>query len=160
MPGLTDVMPAMESFQAALHAREIEVVPGQVAPNLGFYTDTIPGVQRFVYVFHNGSTVKAYACFVPYERHEGLPVFAVGYAVPEAYRGQGLAKAIFAAGITELQHLFAGNPPFFVEAIIDPGNLASQRVAAAVLGGAHRSITDQASGLPALQYLRKFETGR
>jgi hypothetical protein len=63
--------------------------------------------------------VKAYACFVSYERQAGSPVFAVGYAVPQAYRGQGFAKAIFAAGIAELRNGFAGQPPFFVEAIID-----------------------------------------
>ncbi len=160
MPELTDIMPALECFQAALRAGEIEVVPAQVDPSLGFYTDNMSGTRRFVFVRLNGQTVKAYVCLVPYERQEDLPVFAVGYAVPDAYRGRGLAKEVFAAGVTELRHLFAGNPPFFAEAIIDPGNVASQRVAASVLGGEPRSITDQVSGQPALQYIRKFETGR
>lgn len=158
MPGLTDIMPALESFQAALLAGEIGVLPGQVDPSLGFYTDTMPGNRRFVFVRLNGQMVKAYVCLAPYERQEGLPIFAVGYAVPEAYRGQGYAKEVFAAAVAELRHHFAGNPPFFAEAIIDPGNVASLRVAAAVLGGEPRSITDQVSGQPALQYIRKFET--
>lgn len=159
MPGLTDLMPALASFQAALLAGEIGVVPGQVDPSLGFYTDTMPGKRRFVFVRLDGQRVKAYACLIPYERQEGLPVFAVGYAVPEAYRRRGLAKDVFSAGIAELRHLFAGSPPFFVEAIIDPANVASLKVAAAVLGGEPQSIIDQVSGQPALQYIRKFETG-
>ena len=158
MPGLTDITPALESLQAALMAGAIEVLPGQMDPSLGFYTDTMVGNRRFVFVRLDGQTVKAYACLVPYERQEGLPVFAVGYAVPGAYRGQGLAKDVFARGIIELQSILAGNPPFFVEAIIDPANTVSLYVAAAVLGGEPRLITDQVSGQPALQYIRKFET--
>ena len=70
-----------------------------------------------------------------------------------------MAKAVFAAGIAELRNGFTGQPPFFVEAIVDPGNVASQHVAAAVLAVEPRVTTDQTSGQPALQYLQKFETG-
>ena len=159
MPGLTEIMPAMESFQAALRAGEIAVVPCQVNPTFSFYTDTMLGTRRFVFVRLDGRAVKSYVCLAPYEQQEGLPVFAAGYAVPKAYRGRGLAKDVFAAGIVELQHLFAGDPPFFAEAIIDPGNVASQCVASAVLGGEPRLTTDQVSGMPAIQYIRKFATG-
>ncbi|MCD9096693.1 GNAT family N-acetyltransferase [Luteimonas fraxinea] len=160
MPSLTDPTPAMQSFQDVLR-QGLPVERGRVDPNVGFYMDTDPrhAHSRFVYVYRDGLTVKAYACFVPYERQEGSPVFAVGYAVPDAYRGHGLAKAVFAAGIAELRNGFSGHPPFFVEAIIDTSNVASQHVAAAVLQISPQSITDQVSGLPALQYLRKFETG-
>jgi cytidylate kinase len=84
-------------------------------------------------------------------RHFGAGTF-------EAYRGQGSAKKdVFAAGIAEIRNGLKGNPPFFVDAIISLDNLASQHVAAAVLSTA---ITDQVSKLAALQYIRKFMTGR
>ena len=159
MPGLTDPTSALESFQDALRMG-LRVSPGRVDSTVFFYADNELARPRFVYVRLDGQTVKAYACFVPYERQEGAPVFAVGYAVPEAYRGQGLAKDVFAAGIAELRNGFTGHPPFFIEAIVDPSNVASQRVAARVLGIEPKSITDHVSGLPALQYIRKFETGR
>lgn len=160
MPAITDPMPAMESFQDALRCGLLQMERGRVDPTIGFCLDKELARLRFVYVRLNGLTVEAYACFVPCDPYEGSPVFNVGYAVPQAYRGRGLAKALFAAGIAELSNGFVGRPPFFVEAIIDPANVASLGVAAAVLGVEPKEVTDQVAGQPALQYLRKFETGR
>jgi hypothetical protein len=131
-----------------------------VDPTIGFFLDQELERPRFVYVHLKVPIVEAYACFVPCDPHEGSPVFNVGYAVPEPYRGHGLATAIFAAGINELRNGFAGHPPFFVEAIIDPVNVASLHLAVAVLEVEPITIIDQVSGQPANQYLRKFETGR
>lgn len=159
MPSSTDPTHALESFQEALHVG-LRALPGRVDPTVFFYADNEQSHPRFVYVRLDGRTVKAYVCFVPYERQDESPVFAVGYAVPEAYRGQGLAKDVFAAGIAELRNGFAGHLPLFIEAITDPSNMASRHVAASVLGVEPTAIIDQVSGLPALQYIRKFGTGR
>jgi len=112
-----------------------------------------------VYTYLESGELNAYLCLIPYEYEDGSPVFATGYAVPVKHRGKGLAKKIFAAGIEELRNGLRGHPPFFVEAIIDLDNVASQHVASAVLAVEPKRVTDQASGKPALQYLRKYETG-
>ena len=48
-----------------------------------------------------------------------------------------------------------GLKTFYVEAIVGMHNTASQRVAAKVISDKPVATTDAASGLPALQYLRK-----
>lgn len=108
----------------------------------------------------DGRVVSAYACFIPADRLEGAPCFQVGYAVPEAYRGQGRATDVVSAGIAELRNGFTGQPPLWVEAVVGLDNPASQKVAAKVLTPDCKPITDQVSGLPAPQYLRLLATGR
>lgn len=83
---------------------------------------------RFTYVHVEGQTVTALANFTPNGSMDGSPCWAVGYAVPEALRGQGRGRDIVQAGIAELRSGFKGHPPFYVEAVIGIDNIASQRV--------------------------------
>ncbi|HSD16074.1 MAG TPA: GNAT family N-acetyltransferase [Thermomonas sp.] len=156
---MTDPSNALASLQAAFEQGGLSFAEGRVDPNLRFYLDTDLGVPRFVYCQLDGRVVSAYACFVPVDQLEGLPCFQVGYAVPEPYRGQGRATNVVNAGIVELRNGFSGYPPFWVEAVVGLDNLASQKVAAKILTTDCNPITDQVSGLPALQYLRQFATG-
>ncbi len=158
VPDFVDPTPAMESFQKVLRDG-LQVQQGRVDPNVSFYSDRETGAPRFVYTYLESGELNAYLCLTPYEYENGSPVFAAGYAVPVKHRGKGLAKKIFAAGIEELRNGLRGHPPFFVEAIIDLDNVASQHVASAVLAVEAKRVTDQASGKPAFQYLRKYETG-
>jgi len=64
------------------------------------------------------------------------------------------------AGIAELQNGFKGHPPFHVEAVIGVDSIASQRVAADVIGGEAESIIDSHSTEPAARSTGKFETSR
>jgi hypothetical protein len=90
---------------------------------------------------------------------EGIPCFQLGCAVPAAYRGQGRAKNIVDAAIIEMKNGLARNKisAFYVEAIVGAHNTASQHVAAATISTTPKEVTDQFSGLPALQYLRKID---
>ena len=126
---------------------------------MGFYTDTIVGTRRLVYVFLEGRTVTAYACFVPGHSIEGLPSLDVGYAVPLAYRERGLARQVFSAGILDLQARCTGGPSFFVTAIMARTNIASQRVAQHVLGGEPLALIDGLSDTPAFRYSKMFMPG-
>lgn len=160
MAAMTDSSTAMASFQQALDQGALHMAIGRVDPGVQCYFDQEHGVPRFTYVNLDGGTVSAFASFVPADPIEGQPCFQCGYTVPEAYRGLGKATDILSAGIAELRNGFAGNPPFWVEAVVSLDNLASQRVAAKVLEASRNQITDQVSGTPALQFQRRFETGR
>jgi hypothetical protein len=46
---------------------------------------------------------------------------------------------------------------FYVEAIVGADNKSSQRVAEQVISDMPVAMTDQISGLPAFQYVRKIE---
>jgi hypothetical protein len=51
----------------------------------------------------------------------------------------------------------AGKSTFYVEAMIDVDNKASQRVAEKILSTNPIATTDQVLGEPALQYLRRID---
>jgi RimJ/RimL family protein N-acetyltransferase len=103
--------------------------------------------------------VTAFVVFALVQPIEGKHCFALGYAVPEAYRNQGRAKEVVTVAIAELQHGLgrAGISPFYVEAIVGADNMASRRVAEQVISDAPVAITDSISGLPAFRYIRKVE---
>jgi hypothetical protein len=111
---------------------------------------------RLSYLKLRDKTILALVQFVLIEPLDGLPCFHAGYAVPEQYRGQGIAKAAFAGALAELLQGFgrAGVAEFYVEAVVGENNLASQRICEAVLGGPAESIKDSVSGKPALRYLK------
>lgn len=154
---MTDPSNALRSFQEELWRGTIEVQPGALNPNIFFHFDHLTG--RFSYVTLENNTVTAFVTFAPWQRIEGMHCFNIGYAVPEAYRKQGRAKEVLRMAIAELQHgLGRGRiSTFYVEAIIGADNKPSQRVAEQLLSAAPVEMTDEVSGLPALQYIRKIE---
>jgi hypothetical protein len=106
-----------------------------------------------------GRTLTALVMFAQSGMEDGHPVFNIGYAVPETYRGRGLAKSTLVAALAELTNglASAGIPMIHVEAVIDVDHGISQRVANAIFDEAPTTITDSVSGLPALLYIRKIE---
>jgi hypothetical protein len=154
---MTDPMDALVSFQQALLDGEISLRPGDLDAELFVYADDAAGVPRITYVRLDGKTVKAFVNAVLTEPIEGLPCFQLGVAVPVQYRNKGYAKSTLAAAIAELQHGLARNkiPSFYVEGIVSVDNEPSKRASAATISTTPKPITDQGSGLPALQYLRK-----
>lgn len=159
MLGMTDPTDALVSFQEALSSGRLRLERGRVDPTVYLHVDQAQGKPRFTYVHLDGKTVTAFVNFVINGTFEGHPNFAAGYAVPEPYRIQGRAKAILAAGIAEMQNGFRGHPPFYVEAVVSEKNVASLKVAEAVLGGEVERFKDSHSGEPAVRFARKFETG-
>jgi hypothetical protein len=158
MASMTDPMDALLSFQQALLRGEICLRAGELDPNLYVHADNpAPGVTRISYVRLDDQTVKAFANFVLTEPIDGFPCFQVGVAVPLAYRGKGYAKSTVAAAINELKNGLSRNktPSFYVEAIVSIDNEPSKRVAEATVSSSPTAVTDEFSGLPALQYVRK-----
>ena len=114
----------------------------------------------YVRLTEDRSTVKAFLSCVMNGEVEGFPCVAVGYAVPEDWRNQGLAKQILKDVIQD-QILKAGRnrrSAVYIEAVVDVANLPSQRVAQRVLGVERESITDSESGRPAFRYTAYFDT--
>lgn len=124
--------------------------------------DQPDGNIRLSYVRLDGMKLTAFAVLAVTEPIDGTPCFQIGVAVPEQFRRQGRAKEIMTAALAEMASGFgrAGVKEFYVEAIVSVDNEASNRAAASVLSDDPKSVTDQFSGEPALQYLRLVETKR
>jgi len=158
---MTDPFDALTSFQQALLDGEISLHPAELDADLFLHVDKpAPGVSRLTYVRLDRQLVTALAIMVQTEPMNGLPCFQAGVAVPEAYRGKGRAKSVVAAAIAEMKHGLSRNKvsAFYVEAIVGTHNEPSKRVAEATISATPKAVTDEVSGLPALQYVRKIES--
>jgi len=155
---MTDPSDALKSFQQALVSGQIQLQRGQIDSELFLHVDQADGQPRFTYVRLQRQTVTVLVNLVRCDPIEGNPCFQIGCAVPEAYRSQGRAKNAVGAAIIELKHGLARNKisTFYVEAIVGTDNEASKHVAAATISTTPVEVTDQFSGLPALQYVRKI----
>lgn len=156
---MTDPSIALQSFQQELLRGAIQLQRGVIDPDLYLYVDNPNGETRFTYVKVEGKTVTAFVSLARCEPIEGTPCLAIGYAVPDAYRNQGRAKQAISAAISEMKHGLGrgGISVFYVEAIVGADNKSSQRVAEQVISDMPVAVTDQISGLPAFQYVRKVE---
>ncbi|MBA4000567.1 MAG: N-acetyltransferase [Brevundimonas sp.] len=160
MASMTDPNDALLSFQEVLPSGILQLHNCELDADLRFHRDEpAPGVQRLTYVYTEGETVTALAMFVNVEPFQGRPCFMVGYAVPPAFRGRGLAKAVVRSALAEIRNGFgrARILPIYVEAVVAEPNLASRNVAEALISQTPTPITDEISGQPALQYLLKLE---
>ncbi len=81
-------------------------------------------------------------------------VFHGFYAVPDAYRNQGRAKDILASALRQMTQGIGqtGIRAIRVELLVDAENTPAQRVAAAVMAPGPATVTDEATGRPALLY--------
>jgi hypothetical protein len=160
MARMTDPTDALVSFQQAFLDGEIHLQRGELDPDIFVHTDRpTPDVIRITYVRLDGRTVKAFVNAISAGLIEGLPCFQLGVAVPKQYRNKGYAKSTLASAIAEMKNGFARNkiPSFYVEGIVSVDNEPSKRASAATISPSPTAITDEGSGLPALQYLRKIE---
>lgn len=156
---MTDPSNALQSFQHFFLTGKIQLEPGRLDTNLYSYVDEMDGTTRFTFVRLEGKTVTAFVVVAQDGAIEGKPCFAIGYAVPEAYRNQGRAKEIVRAALAEMQGAFRRlYPEFYVVAIVGADNKVSQRVAEQTISNAPVTMTDRISGLPALKYVRKIRT--
>jgi hypothetical protein len=161
LPGTHDLSLALASFQQALLRGEIEPEEGDFDKTLFVLRDAPPTGHRLTYTRIDGKkTVTAFVMVTPVQPIGAVPSFQVGYAVPEAYRGQGRAQDLLRAAIEEFTKGMAsvGVTDLYVEATVGMDSEASKRVANAVLSPSPMEIIDKPSGLPALRYVRKFET--
>lgn len=150
---------ALKSFQEALLQGQLQLQRGTLDQDLWVHLDRPARQIRLTYVRLQGKTVTALVVFAHSNPIQGLPCFQIGYAVPKAYQRQGRAKDAVAAAIAELKYGFAKSniPTFYIEAIVEANNKASQHVAAETISATPVSVVDHDSGLPALQYVRLID---
>lgn len=163
MPGLTDPLEALLSFQRALAGRKISPARGDLDPTILVLKDDPNGLLRLTYARVRAGRVTALVNFVVADPVEpGVPCFNMGYAVHKDLRGQGRAKELVTAAIAELQNGLARNGvrSFHVEAIVGTDNVESQHVAAATVSGHAQPGIDHPSQVPILQYIRRVDVGQ
>jgi predicted acetyltransferase len=160
---MADPHQGMLSFQESLRAGILDLHPVKKHKDLYSHFDRpAPGVNRLTYVrlTKDRKTVQAFLSCVMNGEIDGAPCTAVGYSVPEQLRNKGLAKEIL-RDVVQDQVSQAGNfgrKILYIEAVVDVTNVASQRVAEAVLRVEREIITDSASGRPAYRYTARFDT--
>lgn len=161
---MADPHDGMLSFQQGLSIGILEIGPVHGYPDLYSHFDVpTPGTARLTYVrlSPDRKTVEAFLTCVMNGKIGGAPCVAVGYAIPEANRNKGYAKSILRDAVLDqaVQAKRSGHSHIYVEAVADLTNLASQKVAQAILKAAPEEIVDSASSRPALRYTAKVDTG-
>lgn len=153
---MTDPMSALISFQKEIFAG----MPTKASvgfPNTRVFRDEPNGKTRFSYARVEQGQVRSLVMFVSGGTINGVPCFDVGYAVAAPWQGRGYAKEIIAQGIEELSaglRQATGLTAFWIIAVIDVENYASQSVAKSVLSSTPEKIVDESSGSPALVFRR------
>lgn len=161
MPTIVNPMDAFQTFEPALKSGMLQVQRGTVDPDLIVHLDHPNGEMRITYARMSDAAVSAIAIIIPAEFENGLPVFQLGYAVAQHLRKRGVGKEIAQAAIEEFTAGMARNGVvhFYLEAIVGVKNIASQKVAAHVIGGEPKEVADDNSGEAALQYMREIGSG-
>jgi RimJ/RimL family protein N-acetyltransferase len=156
---LPDLSSALKSFQQALVENTISVQKGDLDFEMLVHKDQPNGETRLTYARVMGRTVVVLIQFIPCDQYEGEICLNVGWAVAEAYQGQGRAHEAVITALKEMRNGLtrAGIKAFWVEAIVGEDNVASQRLAEKVLSGTPKKSTDSFSGDPIVQYLRRVD---
>lgn len=152
MATASDSSAALQAFQRDLD--RLSLTPSATDPGLFYHLDEPGGVTRLAFARLQGRTVTALAAFFASDPAGGVLVFHGFYAVPEAYRNQGRAKDILGSALRQMAQGIAqtGVSAIRVELLVDAQNTAAQRVAAAIVPSSPATVTDQATGRPALLY--------
>jgi len=161
MVGMVDPTNAMLSFREAAYAGVIQPARGRIHNDCLVFFDMEHGFPRFSFARLIDDEITSVAIFAPAEPVEGRKCFQLGIATPEEYRRQGHARALVPMALDELKALLfkGGIKDFYVEAMIDVDNEASNRVALATLTKDREEGIDKPSGKPAYQYLIRFQEG-
>lgn len=153
---MTDPSNALYSFQKELN--NIRLQSGTIYPDVHLYFDQPGGKVRLTYVRIQNEIVTVYVSFIQHTPIDRTPCFQIGYAVPEAYRNQGLATETVKKALAEMEVGYRKTPlaTFYVEAIVSADNTPSQKVAEKAISDTPIAMVDKASQLPAFQYLKRI----
>ena len=150
MHRLPDPMDTLEAFQKCVVRAGLPMQPCEIHPGIKVFSDSPKGIGRLTYARVEHGRTRALAVYVVTDPFEGLPCFNIGYAVPEFYRGQGLATDVLRKSIDELRAGLARNgiSRFYIEAVVSIYNEASMRVAGKVLAVEPEGGVDSNTGDP------------
>ncbi|EMR3754795.1 GNAT family N-acetyltransferase [Proteus mirabilis] len=155
MSTMTDPYEGLISYQQALNDKLISPSPCSLYKDMTIYHDVAEGNQRLTFAIMDNGIVKATAVYVFAPNIDGIPCFGIGYSVAENYRKKGIATEIVTNSIKEFSHGMKGKLPlFYIEAIIDLNNIASQKVALKTISNTPKETIDKISGKPAYQFIK------
>jgi hypothetical protein len=159
MAKMSDPHHALVSFQECLSDGNFQPDRCSLHRELSYLVDFPTGSPRMTYaLIDSDNVVKAMVLFSRVGNVKNTPCFAMGYAVAEQFRRQGLALEIVEKAIAEFStYLKEKTSQLYINAVVGVENIASQKVAGRILSDTPTAITDEVSGLPALYYLRLFQ---
>lgn len=108
------------------------------------------GGKRLTFAKVKHNRVQAYVCLCVTDPLHEKPCFCLFYAVPEKLRGHGQAEKLYRIAIHDMTKGFPHD--FYVEAIVDQDNEASNHLAKKLLGTMVKTGTDKLSGKPINSY--------
>ncbi|GJL43327.1 hypothetical protein TUM17577_45360 [Enterobacter asburiae] len=127
---MTDPNEGLISFISAYNAGEIIPAKCTLHDDLYVLQDDANGTPRLTYALIEEGVVKGTAVYVLAEPVEGIPCFALGYAVLEKFRNQGIGSTMVKKSLEEIHQGFKKHiPTFYVEAVISRTNVASNQIA-------------------------------
>lgn len=155
---MTDPMDALKSFRQAVADGDIAPIEAESHDDLLAYFDRPEGVHRFTYALRKGGEIAAIAIFAKAEPIDGVQCMGVGYAVIESFRSKGYGAEVVRKSFDEvrLQSRKVGVTHLYVEAVVSIDNEPSNRIARKLFSAEPKAGTDQVSGQPSFQYIRKL----
>jgi ribosomal protein S18 acetylase RimI-like enzyme len=148
-------MVALENLQKAL-GDGIALMECELNPGIDLVPDYPPGEQSMSYAKIERGFVQALAVLVPIEPIDGVPCFAITFAVSGQCQRRGLAREMIEVAIAELRHGLGRNGiiKFYIEALVPADNLPAQKVASSAISQDYHDIAMAESETKAIQYLR------
>jgi len=149
----------LNSLQQALNDKvSFEFI--ELESNYKFAYDEPNGGRRFSFAKIVNNEVQAIAIFGLEEPLDGLICYSVGYAVGEKYRGRGLALEAIKFSLEKLILALKseGIDKFYLEAMIDKGNIPSINVAKKLFHSLGSPSFDGESGTPSFHFKKIYST--
>lgn len=151
----------LKEISAAVKDGSISLEQGRMFKDIYLHVDTPEGTPRFSYVITSPSNARKVVgrCVILLDRPAGgLPVWQIDWAIERSERGKGLGKAIVEKSLAEftsgMRGKFKGG--YFIEAVVDPENRASNAIAERYLGGL-KKVKAPRSGTYSNNYLKQFD---
>ncbi|EMO4161992.1 GNAT family N-acetyltransferase [Morganella morganii] len=150
MAQITDPSNALSGFQLALDSRGIHPKKCMLHTDLYTFTDEQNGVRRYTYAHIENGIAKGIVMFVTIPKINKTPSLGIGYAVMKSNENQGIATRLVKKSIDEIKSRFSFS--FYLQAIIDANNIASQKVALKTLPCTPVKIIEQQGNMPAYDF--------
>lgn len=146
---------------SAVKNGSISLEQGRVFKDIYVHADRPNGTPRISYVITSPSdrTNVIGRCVVLVDRAIGnTPVWQIDWAVDKRERGKGLGRKIVEKSLAEFTSGMKGKfkDGYFIEAVVDSGNIPSNRIAELFIGG-RKEVKDPSSGMTSNSYLKRFE---
>lgn len=159
--GAEMALEGLNQIAYAVKNRSISLEPGRIFRDILVHADSPNGTPRISYVIVSPSDKsKVIArCVVLLDRSIGnAPVWQIDWAVANLERGKGLGRSIAEKSIEEFSSGMNGKlkDGYFIEAVVDSGNMPSNRIAESLIGG-RKDFKDPLTGKTVNNYIKRFQ---